>query len=144
MTTPASKLVARLANSFSTASLIDIRGIDGQMERSVPYTSAIAEAIRGTVEGVGPSSGRIRYLRRLAPQAMEPTVVAASADSQRAKPAVMPAALATFYEEKCGDAYVGTLCKARGYGFVRWSDRDGFNPRRFNPDRIVPLMAALV
>ena len=50
---------------------------DNRVEAVLSYTEAIAEIIRAEyrgepIEGIGPRSGRIRYLRRTAPPAMQP------------------------------------------------------------------------
>ena len=70
------------------------------------------------------------------------------------KPGHYGAALQCYYEEIIGSACVGTLGKVRpspkvtptdkvprweaATCIVPWTDRDGFNPMRFNPDRVSP------
>jgi hypothetical protein len=40
------------------------------------------------------------------------------------------------YWEALGGHEVFILKRVSGRGFVRWTEKDGFDPRRFNPDRI--------
>jgi len=82
MTTPPSRLIAKLSDfclserpgleRSGAPVLIDVRSAQGVLEERVSPAQAIAYAIRGTVEGVGPPSGAIRYLRKLVPAAMQP------------------------------------------------------------------------
>ncbi len=48
-----------------------LRSADNQAEGDIPYHEAMRLARRGEIEGVGPGSGRIRFLRRLKPEAIE-------------------------------------------------------------------------
>lgn len=57
---------AALIESLDPGVMIDIRRANGSIELRISYTDAIAEAVRGTVEGVYSPSGRVRYLRRVA------------------------------------------------------------------------------
>lgn len=68
MTTPAS----RLADILSPGVLLPLRGMDGRIEKEIGYQEALAEIIVGGIEGVGPPSGRIKYLRRIPEQQREP------------------------------------------------------------------------
>jgi hypothetical protein len=77
MTTPPSRLLGKLPDS----GLIELRAIDGRIEECVTPLQAVALAIRGVVEGVGPRSGRVRYLRRLSEDAIQPAPELAETDA---------------------------------------------------------------
>ena len=65
MTTPPSSLIDKLPPS----GMIPVRFANGQLDRSVSITDAMALVIRGAVEGVGPRTGRIQFLRWLKDEA---------------------------------------------------------------------------
>ena len=65
MTTPPSILISRLPED----GMIELRFANGKLDRSIPASDAIALAIRGAVEGVGPRSGRVHFLRWLKDEA---------------------------------------------------------------------------
>ena len=65
MTTPPSSLVDRLPSN----GMIALRLANGQLDRSITITDAIALAVRGSIEGVGPRNGRILFVRWLKDEA---------------------------------------------------------------------------
>ena len=143
MRIPSSRLAALLTPSVSyDLRTADFRGADP----AIPYTHALALCYRGEVEGVATAAGRIRYLRLLPESERTPVLTPASSSGQPSfgdspkRPGHIQSALVTYYEEVVGELRVGTLCKARNGRMVRWDDKDGFNPVRWNPDAPPPAL----
>lgn len=67
MTTPAHKLQKELI----PGSVMTLRSVEGVALGNINYADAMMRASRGLIEGVGPGSGRIKYLRELKPAAVE-------------------------------------------------------------------------
>lgn len=67
MTTPPHKLIERLENG----AIYDLRATDGHLEERISSFHALGFARMGLIEGVGPKSGVIKFLRRLRPEAVE-------------------------------------------------------------------------
>lgn len=110
-------------------------------ECEVTWLEAFALAVRGEIEAIATSAGRIKCFRRLAPEE-RPEMPVAAEKVVKGSCGGLGAALQTVYEEQINGTLVLTLMKARGRGFARWSDSDGFNPYRFNPDSLNPAVAA--
>jgi hypothetical protein len=65
MTTAPSRLIDRLPS----VGFLDLRFTSGKIDRTIAVTEAVALAIRGSIEGVGPPSGKIVFLRWLKDEA---------------------------------------------------------------------------
>ena len=119
------------------------------VELSVTRLEAFALAVRMEIEAVCTSAGRIKYFRHL-PEEERPPVSQETAKTPKSPNGGFGAALQCYYEEEINGTLVGTLGKARlaplkpsdwsptspSCRIVRWSDKDGFNPNRFNPDMV--------
>jgi hypothetical protein len=122
----------------------------------VEWSDAFTMACRNEIEAICTPSGNIKYFRLLNASERPEEQPKPETPPKGARGAVMQPALCAFYVDADGPVRIPSLSKARGgisadragtatetCGLVRWSDRDGFNPNRFNPDRIPrPLMAA--
>jgi len=126
-------------------------------ERELTWAEAYAMAVAGEIEALATSAGRVKCFRRLAPNERPEMPTAAAQADAKSRGHLPVAALRCYYEEQVGPYLVGTLGKARSarvkeadqpsatrsFGIVPWSDRDGFNPNRFNPDMVSrPKLAA--
>lgn len=91
------------------------------------------ERARVLAEGVN-----VRVVRKRKTQAIQEIHLAALIDDAPARSS--GGGPGYTYREQLGghDVVMLKRCVGLGSGFVRWSDEDRFNPRRFNPDRVPP------
>jgi hypothetical protein len=117
-------------------------------ECEVTWMEAFALAIRGEIEAVATSAGRIKYFRRLRDEERPEQPASTAVTTAKSASGGLGAALHCYYEEEINSVRVGTLMMARGKRvdarLVAWSDRDGFNPLRFNPDNLRPVRNVVV
>src|ERR1700679_1567395 len=113
--------------------------------RDVTSLDAFVMSARGEIEAICTASGRLKYFRLLS-ECQKPEVRPSVEPTNRSSGIRLGSAIQAYYEEQIGDSLVGTLGKARhacvkrsdwsptapNCQIVRWSDRDGFNPYRFN------------
>jgi len=107
-------------------------------------------AWKGEIEGVGSKGNPIKYLRLLndderpaiPPCEMFPDQFRRGESVFKTREPI-GSALRAYYEEKCGEYLVPTLCRVSKHGqLLRWNDKQRFNPRRFNPDKLPPFRLA--
>jgi hypothetical protein len=116
-----------------------------KIDREITWHEAFALAVRGEIEGVAVSSGRIKYFRVLGPDERPDKLETSENGTPEKTPAakIDNQAQKLHYRESGESGWSRIVLKRYvNRQWVRWSDRDGFNPSRFNPDRIpAPLRA---
>jgi hypothetical protein len=116
MTTPAHKLFEKL----SICTLYDLRTEHGTLVEKVTFAHALGLAERGLIEGVGPKSGTVKYLRYVCPEAVESSEIAAPEKEQAPRDSHSPLNAKTnlgAYRQSLENGTVWALCLLRNRGF---------------------------
>jgi hypothetical protein len=115
---------------------LELRTPENKADSRIPYTDALSKAYSNEIEAVCSAGGRIRFFRMLRPEERPEVAEQVTGPVHKTREPI-GAALMPFYEEQCGSQLVGTLCRVtRGGQMLKWDDRQGFRPGRFNPDRV--------
>jgi hypothetical protein len=142
LTTPARLLLDYIPDN----AVLQVRNPDGSSAYMAEYALILRLIDVGGVEGVGPRSGRIRYLRFTAPATeVHNRLVTRDArieeDAAARKRRVVQSPESRFslkftYREQVGDTRMTVLKRVTKDGrYVTWRGC-GFNPRAWNPDAI--------
>lgn len=117
MTTPPNRLPERLSPFTGT---IDLLRENGRLMLKITYTEALTYIARAEVEGVGPKSGTIKFLR-LIPEPLRPTIAPELAAAQTWHESAALSVLAQTgigaYRQHLGDGHTAyALCLLRTKG----------------------------
>lgn len=117
MTTPAHKLQKELIPGC----VMTLRSADGVAQGNITYVDAMWRASRGLIEGVGPGSGKIKYLRELKPGAVEDNPhVDQQERVERQKPQPLNAQTNIgAYRQDLNGNWCWALCLCRGFDGAR-------------------------
>lgn len=117
MTTPAHKLQKELIPGC----VMTLRTVEGTAKGNIAYAEAMRLASHGQIEGVGPSSGKIRYLRELKPSAVEEDLhLEQEYQPERQKPQPLNAQTNIgAYRQDLGRGWCWALCLCRGLDSAR-------------------------
>ncbi|HWR49901.1 MAG TPA: hypothetical protein VN428_02270 [Bryobacteraceae bacterium] len=143
MTTP-----ARLLFSYIPPDTVNlqVREMNGKSAYMADYPFLLRLLDADCIEGVGPRSGRIRYVRLTVPlgdvsRKLAEREAEKQAQVQAQRAATRPSPESRFslkftYREQVGDARIVVLKRVDEHGHYATWRKCGFNPKRFNPDAV--------
>lgn len=110
MTTPPQKLIDRLQALPFMEAVMEVRNADGTSDEVVTVAHAIGMAMQGLIEGVGPPSGRISYLRRLLKSAQPEMMEASELEQDTGRSTAFASTNMGVFREPVREVFVAQDC----------------------------------